>query len=146
MKLRLVAAALVALMLSACSGSGLAVPTFELPTFDTAGVQRLVDDAVAEVGNIANDPPEIALPSDLQRLLDDNAIALPQLPSNSSEICRALGTPGASTLTAAGLKELIELVAVGGEIGLVVGLLVAVVFHTCPAWEPHLTQAIEDLL
>jgi hypothetical protein len=137
---------LMAVFLVGCSGSGLAVPTFELPSFDTAAIQTLVDDAVAEAGQIANDPPDIELPPDLQQLLADNAIALPQLPSNSSDICRALGTPGAGTLTAAGLKQLIELVAAGGEIGLVVGLFVAVVFHTCPVWEPHLTQAIEDLL
>ena len=133
-------------LLCACSGSGLSVPTFEMPTLDTAGIQRMVDDAVAEVGAIADDPPDLALPSDLQRLLDENEIALPQLPSNSSEICGALGTPGVSTLSAAGLKQLIELVAAGGEVGLVVGLFVAVVFHSCPVWEPHLTQALEDLL
>jgi hypothetical protein len=143
---RLVALALAAVIAVACGGSGLAVPTFELPTFDTAGAQQLLDDAVAEARTVVDDPPEIALPDELQRLLDENDIAVPQLPSNSSDICRTLGTPGASTLTAAGLKELIELVAVGGEIGLVVGLLVAAVFHTCPVWEPHLTQAIDDLL
>ena len=143
---RLTAILMAAMVLAGCSGSGLAIPTFEVPTFDTSAAQALVDDALAEVGNVVSDPPDIALPADLQRVLDENDIQLPHLPSSSSAICQALGTPGVSTLSAAGLKELIELVAVGGEVGIVVGLLVAVVFHTCPVWEPHLTQAIEDLL
>ena len=56
-----------------------------------------------------------------------------------------MGFPGANTLAGAGLGAVIDGLA-GLEVGLVVGLLVTVVFKTCPIWSPHLEQAIEDLL
>ena len=56
-----------------------------------------------------------------------------------------MGFPGASAVTGAGLGAVIDGLA-GLELGLVVGLLVTVVFRTCPTWSPHLVQAIEQLL
>jgi hypothetical protein len=121
------------------------MPAIELPTIDTAALQAQVDAALAEVGNVAQNPPQIDLPPDLGALLAEHQIQLPPLPSNAQEICEAMGFPGASTVAGAGLGAAIDALA-GLETGLVVGLLVTVVFRTCPIWSPHLEQALEELL
>ena len=136
--------ALVAVIVVACGGTGMAVPTFELPQFDTAAIDRLVDEARAEVDRLASTP--IELPPDMAALLAEHDIEVPALPSNAPEICAALGTPGASSVASAGLAGLIESVAAGGEAGGVVGIMVAVVFRTCPVWMPHLESALEQVL
>jgi hypothetical protein len=148
--MRLAPIALTALLLASCSGvQAPALPTFELPqvelpSFDTAAIQDLVDDALAEVDRVATDPPE--LPADLQRLLDENQIELPGVPTNAHEICDVLGVPGVGSLASAGLATLIEELIVGAELGLVVGLLAVVTVKTCPVWMPHLESAVEQVL
>jgi hypothetical protein len=147
--MRLVSIVLTALLLASCSAAQPpALPTFELPevelpSFDTAAIQDLVDDALAEVDRVAPDPPE--LPADLQRLLAENDIALPAVPTNAQEICDVLGVPGVGSLASAGLATLIEELIVGAELGLVVGLLAVVTVKTCPVWMPHLESAAEQL-
>jgi hypothetical protein len=147
--MRLAALALAALVSVSCGAGGptvpsLALPSVELPSFDTASIEQLVDDALAEVDRVASNPPE--LPPDLQRLLDENDIQLPSLPSNATQICDALGIPGVGSLASAGLSSLISELVVGGELGLVVGLLSVVIVRTCPVWMPHLETAVEELL
>ena len=56
-----------------------------------------------------------------------------------------MGFPGASAITGAGLSAALEALA-GLELGFVVGLLVVVVFRTCPVWSPHLERAVSELL
>jgi hypothetical protein len=143
---RLLAAALIASFGLSCTVSGPAIPSIELPSFDTAAVEQLVQDAIAEVERLAQSPPPIALPPDLASLLEQNNIALPPLPSNAAQICEALGTPGVAGATGAGLSALIETLAAAGEAGPAIGLLVTVVFSTCPIWSPHLETALEGLL
>jgi hypothetical protein len=41
---------------------------------------------------------------------------------------------------------LISELVVGGELGLVVGLLSVVIVRTCPIWLPHLETAVMQLL
>ena len=139
---------LVAAIAVACTGEMPTMPTIpsiELPTIDTASLQQQVDSALAEVGNLTQDPPDIELPADLAALIAQHQIELPPLPSNAQEICDVMGFPGASTITGAGLGAAIEMLA-GLELGLVIGLLVTVVFRTCPDWSPHLVEAVEQLL
>ena len=88
-------AALVLMAAVGCSGTGPAVPTFDLPQFDTAAVDRLVQDARAEVDRLASTP--IELPPEVAALLDEHDIRVPALPSNATEICQALGTPVVGT-------------------------------------------------
>ena len=141
-----VALALVVAIIVSCGvGQAPTIPAIELPSIDTAALQTLVDDALAEVGNLTENPPQIDLPPDLATLLAEHQIELPPLPTNAQEICDAMGIPGASTVAGAGLGAVLDGLA-GLEVGLVVGLLVTVVFRTCPIWSPHLEQAIEDLL
>jgi hypothetical protein len=141
-----VALALVAAISISCSGGQApTIPAIELPSIDTAALQTLVDNALAEVGNLTENPPQIDLPPELATLLAEHQIQLPPLPTNAQEICDAMGFPGSSTLTGAGLGAVIDGLS-GLEVGLVVGLLVTVVFRTCPIWSPHLERAIEDLL
>lgn len=138
---------LIALVLVAavgCGGAGLAIPTFGLPQFDTAAVDRLVRDARAEVDRLASTP--IELPPELAALLGEHDIRVAALPSNAAEICQALGTPGVGTVASAGLAALIEGLVAGGEVGGVVGIMVAVIFRTCPVWMPHLETALEVVL
>ena len=148
--MRLVGIALSILLLASCSNfAAPAIPTFELPqvelpSFDTAQINELVDDALAEVDRVASDPPE--LPSDFQRLLDENNIALPTMPTNAQEICGVLGVPGVGSIAAAGLAALIEELIVGAELGFVVGLLTVVIVKTCPIWMPHLETAVDQVL
>ncbi len=153
--MRLVTLILAALLTVSCSGVGAPpLPTFDLPTFDlpqvelpsfdTAAIDQLVDDALAEVDRVTADPPE--LPADLQRLLDENQIELPAVPTNAAEICEVLGVPGVGSIAAAGLTALIEELIVGAELGLVVGLLAVVITKTCPVWMPHLETAADQLL
>jgi hypothetical protein len=120
------------------------VPSFDLPSFDTAAVERLVGDALAEVDRVASDPPE--LPPDFQRLLDENDIELPTLPSNAAEICDALGAPSADSPASERLRLLMSELVAWAERGLVVGVLSVVIVHTCPLWMPHLERAVEDFL
>jgi len=127
-----------------CGGSGVAVPTFDLPQFDTAALDRLVNDARTEVDRLASTP--IELPPEVAALLEEHNIRVPALPSNAGEICQALGTPGVGTLASAGLAALIEGMVTGGEVGGVVGIMVAVVFRTCPMWMPHLETALQEVL
>jgi hypothetical protein len=136
---------LAAAVTLACSGEVATIPSIELPTIDTAALQQQVDAALAEVGNLTENPPEIELPAELAALLADHDIQLPPVPSNAQEICEVMRFPGASTVTGAGLGAAIEMLA-GLEVGLVVGLLVTVVFRTCPDWSPHLVDAVEELL
>ncbi len=144
--IRNAAVALAAAIAVSCSGSGPVLPSFELPTFDTAAVQELVDEAIAEVGRVTASPPAIELPPSLAALLEENDIRLPPLPSNVTEICQALGTPGVGAAASAGLSGLIESLIAGAESGLVIGMLVTVVVRTCPAWTPYLETAIKELL
>lgn len=143
--MRFTSLALALIIVLGCSGASVARPSVELPNVDTAALQRLVDDAIAEVDRLAA-TTSIELPPDLAALLGANNIALPALPSNANDICQSLGTPGVSTVAGAGLSTLIETLATGTEVGLVVGLLVTVVFRTCPIWMPHLETSIEHLL
>jgi hypothetical protein len=113
--------------------------------FDTSEVEQLLRDAIAEIDHLAASPPAIDLPVDLASLLEQNGVGLPPLPSNAAEICDTLGTPGLAGATGAGLGAIIERFASGGEVGLAAGLLVTVVFSTCPAWSPHLETALEAL-
>jgi hypothetical protein len=142
--MRLASVVLALLFAISCDAAAPAIPTFELPSFDSAAIDRLVDDALAEVDRLADAPLE--LPADLARTLEANDIRLPALPTNADEICSALGTPGVGSLTAGGFSTLIEQLVVGSEVGLVVGLLVVVVSRTCPVWMPHLETAVEQLL
>ena len=143
--MRLVSILLTALLAISCSAVDTpALPTFELPTFDTAALNRLVDNALAEVDRVASDPPEV--PAELQRLLVENQIELPSVPTNAQEICDVLGVPGVGSIASAGLTTLIEELLVGAELGLVVGLLAVVITKTCPVWMPHLETAIEQVL
>ena len=136
--------ALIAMVAIGCGGTGMAVPTFDVPQFDTAAVDRLIQDAQAEVNRLASTP--IELPTEVAALLEEHNIRVPALPSNAAEICQALGTPGVGTVASAGLATLIESLVAGGEVGGVVGIMVAVVFRTCPAWMPHLETALEQVL
>jgi hypothetical protein len=146
MRIRELATILLAAAVTlACSGEVATIPSIELPTIDTAALQQQVDAALAEVGNLTENPPEIELPAELAALLADHDIQLPPVPSNAQEICEVMRFPGASTVTGAGLGAAIEMLA-GLEVGLVVGLLVTVVFRTCPDWSPHLVDAVEELL
>jgi hypothetical protein len=146
MRIRELATILLAAAVTlACSGEVATIPSIELPTIDTAALQQQVDAALAEVGNLTENPPEIELPAELAALLADHDIQLPPVPSNAQEICEVMRFPGASTVTGAGLGAAIEMLA-GLEVGLVVGLLVTVVFRTCPDWSPHLVEAVEELL
>jgi hypothetical protein len=146
MRMRELATILLAAAVTlACSGEVATIPSIELPTIDTAALQQQVDAALAEVGNLTENPPEIELPAELAALLADHDIQLPPVPSNAQEICEVMRFPGASTVTGAGLGAAIEMLA-GLEVGLVVGLLVTVVFRTCPDWSPHLVEAVEELL
>jgi hypothetical protein len=135
---------LPAVFAAACVGAP-AVPTIVLPTIDTTALQQRLDSALAEVGNLTANPPQVELPPDLAAFLDEHQIQLPPLPSNAQEICNVMGFPGASTVAGAGLGAALEMLA-GLEFGLVVGLIVAVVFKTCPLWSPHLVDAFEELL
>lgn len=143
--MRLISIALALLIAVGCVGPSVALPTFNLPSFNTAELERLVDDALAQVDRAAA-AASIELPSDLAQVLADNNITLPAPPTNATEICATLGIPGASAVAGAGLTSLIEALATGTEVGLVVGLLVAVVFRTCPIWMPHLETAIDQVL
>jgi hypothetical protein len=121
-----------------------------LPSFDTTAIEDLVADAIEEVERVAASPPAIDLPSfelppELARLLDEQNIQLPPMPSNATEICAALGTP-VGTAASAGMSTVIQHLIIGGEVGIVVGLLVTVVSRTCPTWMPHLETAVEQLL
>jgi hypothetical protein len=146
MRIRELATILLAAAVTlACSGEVATIPSIELPTIDTAALQQQVDAALAEVGNLTENPPEIELPAELAALLADHDIQLPPVPSNAQEICEVMRFPSASTVTGAGLGAAIEMLA-GLEVGLVVGLLVTVVFRTCPDWSPHLVDAVEELL
>ena len=136
--------ALVLVSAIGCGGTGVAVPTFEVPQFDTAAVDRLIDDARAEVDRLASTP--IELPPAVAALLEEHNIRVPALPSNAEEICEALGTPLVGTAASAGLAALIESIVSGGEVGGVVGIMVAVVFRTCPVWMPHLETALDQVL
>lgn len=136
---------LVAAVTLACAGEVSTIPPVAVPTIDTAALQQQLDDALAEVGNLTQTPPEIELPAELAAVLADHDIQLPPVPSNAEEICEVMRFPGASTVTGAGLGAAIEMLA-GLEVGLVVGLLVTVVFRTCPDWSPHLVEAVEELL
>ena len=141
---------LVAALLISCDSTTPALPSIQLPSFDTTAVQQLVEDAVAEVERLAASPPSldlppVELPAELESLLETHNIELPPLPSNATEICAALGTPvGAAAST--GLSAVIQHLLIGGEAGLVVGVLVTVVSRTCPVWLPHLETAVEQLL
>ena len=146
MRIRELATILLAAAVTlACAGEVPTIPSITLPTIDTAALQRQVDDALAEVGTLTQNPPDIELPPELAALLADHHIRLPPVPSNAQEICEVMRFPGASTVTGAGLGAAIEMLA-GLEVGLVVGLLVTVVFRTCPDWSPHLVEAVEELL
>ena len=127
-------------------GAEIRLPQVELPTFDTSSVTRLVDDAATEAGRVASSISIDEIPAGLASLLEENDIRLPPLPSNAAEICGAMGVPGVSSLASAGLSEVIGTFAAGGEVGIVVGILVTVVFKTCPDWSPHLENAIGELL
>src|SRR5687768_9893231 len=126
--MRFVGLVLALILTVGCTGSQVALPTFELPTFelprielpsfDTAELERLVDDALAEVDRLGSDIRD-ELPPDLLALLDQHDIEPPALPSNSNEICAGLGTPGVSTIAGAGLTTLIEALASGTEVGLI---------------------------
>jgi hypothetical protein len=141
---------LAAAMLVSCGAGTPALPSIELPDFDTEAIEELVADAIAEVERVAASPPAIDLPSfelppDLARLVAEQDIQLPPLPSNATEICDALGTP-VGTAASAGMSTLIQHLIIGGEVGIVVGLLVTVMSRTCPVWMPHLETAVEQLL
>lgn len=141
--------ALAALLGAACAISTPALPEVQLPdvqlpTFDTAGVTRLLDDAAAEVDRLASSVSIEEIPADLAALLEEHDIRLPPLPSNAAEICAAMGTPGVSTIASAGLGEVIGTFASGGEVGIVVGLIVMVVFKTCPEWSPHVENVVQE--
>jgi len=112
---------------------------------DTAAVQQLLDDAIAEAERMA-DTASVELPATLAEILEQNGIELPAAPTKAPEICDALGTPGVGTTAAAALRSLIESFVAGGEVGLAIGLLTTVVFTTCPIWSPHLETAIEQFL
>ena len=116
-----------------------------LPSFDTASLERLVDDAIAEVGAVGGSTV-VELPATLAALLEQHQIDLPPLPSNAAEICDTLGTPGVSSVAGGALGSVIETLASGTDVGLIVGILVAVVFRTCPAWTPHLESALDQIL
>ena len=137
-------------LLVSCGSGPPALPSIELPSFDTSAIERLVEDAIAEVERVAASPPaielpQVELPPELETLLEERNIQLPPLPSNAAEICAALGTPvGAAAST--GLSSVIQHLLIGGEVGLVVGVLVTVVSRTCPVWMPHLETAVEQLL
>jgi hypothetical protein len=137
---RALSVALAALLILGCGAEAPAAPSI-----DIGALQTLVDEALVEVGNVAANPPEIDLPPEIDAFLAEHQIQLPPLPSNAAEICNVLTLPGASALGGAGLGALAEGVS-GLELGLVVGLLVTVVFRTCPVWSPHLEQALEELL
>jgi hypothetical protein len=137
-------------LLTACGASAPALPSIQLPSFDTTAIEDLVSDAIAEVERVVASPPAIdlppvELPPELATLLDDQDIQLPPLPSNAAEICQALGTP-AGTAASTGLSTVIQHLLIGGEAGLVVGVLVTVVSRTCPVWMPHLETAVEQVL
>jgi hypothetical protein len=142
--------ALAGALLTGCGAGAPALPSIQLPSFDTTAIEVLVSDAIAEVERVVASPPAIdlppvELPPDLASLLDDQDIQLPPLPSNAAEICQALGTPtGAAAST--GLSTVIQHLLIGGEAGLVVGVLVTVVSRTCPVWMPHLATAVEQVL
>jgi hypothetical protein len=127
-------------------GADIRLPQVELPTFDTSSVSRLLGDAAAEAGRVASSISIDEIPAELAALLEKNDIRLPPLPSNAAEICGAMGVPGVSSLAGAGLSEVIGTFAAGGEVGVIVGVLVTVVFKTCPEWSPHLENAIAGLL
>ncbi|MGI8927939.1 MAG: hypothetical protein ACR2H0_00540 [Candidatus Limnocylindrales bacterium] len=96
--MRLIGFALAVIVAVGCTGASVALPTFELPrievpSFDTSGLQRLVDDALTEVYRLGP-TIENELPSDLAALLAEHNIEPPALPSNSNAICDGLGTPG----------------------------------------------------
>lgn len=145
-----IALALAASILVSCSAGSPALPSIQLPSIDTEAVESLVADAIAEVERIAASPPAIELPpielpADIANLLQERNIQLPPLPSNAAEICMALGTP-VGTAASSGLSTVVQHLLIGGEIGIVVGLLVTVVSRTCPTWMPHLETAVEQLL
>lgn len=142
--MRLVGLLLAALLSASCGAGAVALPTIELPSFDTAEIERLVDEALVEVDRLASSAVDV--PPQLAALLEENGNQLPALPSNADEICEALGTPGVSSLASAGIGALIEQLVAGGEVGLVVGLLVVVTSRTCPIWMPHVETAAEQLL
>ena len=137
-------------LLVSCGSGAPALPSIQLPSFDTTAIEQLLEDAIAEVERVAASPPaielpQVELPAELETLLEEQNIELPPLPSNATEICAALGTPvGAAAST--GLNTVIQHLLIGGEIGLVVGVLVTVVSRTCPVWMPHLETAVEQLL
>ncbi|HUG49152.1 MAG TPA: hypothetical protein VMP67_12155 [Candidatus Limnocylindria bacterium] len=125
--------------MSCAPGSG---SPSEPPIVDTAAVEQLVQNALAEVDRLAASPPSLDLPPELAGLLADNGIQLPPVPTNAAQICEALGTPGVATAAGAGLGAIVEGLATGGQIA---GLLVTVIFSTCPVWSPHLETLLRDL-
>ena len=140
---------MTATLLIACSGTP-ALPSIQLPSFDTIAIEELLTDAIAEVERVAASPPAIGLPPielppELADLLEQQDIQLPPLPSNAGEICQALGTP-VGTAASTGLSTVVQNLIIGGETGLVVGVLVTVVSRTCPIWMPHLETAVEQLI
>lgn len=143
---RLAAVALAACLLIGCGGADLALPSLDVPTFDTAAVERLLQDAIEEVDRLAASPPPVDVPADVADLLERVGVDIPPLPSNAAEICDTLGTPGLAGVAGAGLGTVLESFAAGSEVGLVAALLVTVVFSTCPVWSPHLETALGELL
>ena len=121
------------------------MPTFDVPSIDTAALQQLLDDAIAEAQQISQ-TASLDLPAALAETLEANNIELPAIPANAAEMCATLGTPGASPEAGALLRGLIQSAVEGGEVGLAIGLLTTVVFSTCPIWSPHLEQVVEQFL
>jgi hypothetical protein len=117
----------------------------ESPAVDTSALQQLLDDAIAEAQRAA-DTAAVELPATLAETLEQNGIDLPTAPTNAREICDALGTPDERTSASSTLRSLIESFVAGGEVGLVIGLLTAVVFTTCPIWSPHIETAVDQVL
>lgn len=137
---RLAAASLVLAIVAGCAGgAGVAIPSFEVPSFDPDQIAQQVQDAVDQIGDAIP-----SIPADVLETMQQFDIDTLPIPANAAEICESMGEPNPGALAAGGLLAILS--ALVGDPTIPIGLLVSVIFSTCDSWAPFVDGALEDFL
>lgn len=145
--LRIIACALVAVILVSCTGPGPTPTPFRLPSFHVPSVYELLQEAIAETGSGAlATPATLALPPSLTDLMLQNRIEVRPLPLQANQICQAMGVPRADDVAGQGLLSILQRFRpLSDDLRSSIGLLVTVAFTSCDAWIPIIESAIRNL-
>lgn len=137
----------LASVLASCTSPGPAPTPFRIPTFDSPSALELLQDAIAETGSgAAATPPPLVLPPSLTDLMNQNRIQIRPLPTQATQICRAMGVPGADNLAGEGVTSILRRFRpASDDLRSGIGVLITVVFTSCSAWMPLVESAIRDL-